>query len=253
MVTATYFAVEGCAGKKFFKCAPLAATISTTTCESNWRKAQTLTPDAATPIQRCVACPLGAKHCGTEIVHRSALFATTVCPRCRRGGARMIAGRLCISCQNRAYEYRKGRNGKGSRPALTLDPRRVGVVVGYGGTEQRYVELRDDLTKDQLELVVQALRITPGRIAFQRPRGRPPISTAELAEQHSVAERQPGASGIFAMFKRAQPAKNASPPRPTSRQAPPVDHLPNEFRARSHPRAIDPGATLARLLARRAS
>lgn len=247
MVNPTYFSVEGCAGKQFFKCAPLAATISTTTCESNWRKAQTLSPDAATPIQRCRACPLGAKHCGAEIVERSPLFATSICPRCRRGGARQIAGRLCISCTNRQYECIKGRNSKGSKPALKLEPRRVSVIVGYGCAEQRCIELRDNLTKNQMELVIQALRVLPGRAAFARPRGRPPISTAELAKQHAAAGPQPGAN--FVMFKRSLPKMAPPAPRPSRHDAAPsVDRRPNEMRRQA--RALDYGSVQERLLAR---
>jgi hypothetical protein len=249
MVNPTYSSIKGCAGKKFFKCAPLAATISTTSCQSNWRRAQTLPPDAATPIQRCRTCALGAKHCGAEIVERSPLFATSVCPRCRRGGARMIAGRLCVSCSNRQAEFRKGRNSKGSKPALKLEPRRVTIIAGYGGADQRCIDVRDDLTKDGVELLVQVLRVLPGRLAFCRPRGRPTILMAQLAKQHA-AEPQPRAN--FVMLKRSPPKMAPPAGRPARREtAPSVDRLPNEFRNHPHPRSIDPGAALARLLSRK--
>jgi hypothetical protein len=66
-------------------------------------------------------------------------------------------------------EFRKGRNGKGTAPTVRLEPRRVGVIVGFGTPDARLVEVREELTADAEELVTQVLRTTEGRVAFCAP------------------------------------------------------------------------------------
>lgn len=41
-----------------------------------------------------------------------------ICTRCHRQSDRIISGRFCISCFNRAAELRAGRNAKGGIPSV---------------------------------------------------------------------------------------------------------------------------------------
>ncbi len=99
-------------------------------------------------------------------------------------GERIVRNRLGISAYNRQREFVAGKNSKGTPPGLKLEPRRIGVVIGYGEAEERYVEVADDLTADALELIVQALRVVPGRLAFCAARDGIAITSAELAKRH---------------------------------------------------------------------
>jgi hypothetical protein len=57
----------------------------------------------------------------------------------------------------------------------------IGVVVDFDKPNRRYFEVFEAYTKDAGELILQIGRVTPGRIAFARPLGRPAITTAQLA------------------------------------------------------------------------
>jgi hypothetical protein len=164
-----------------------------------------------------------------------------ICPRCRRGGSRMIGGRLCVSCWNREREVKIGRNAKNTRPQLVLEPRRLGVVIGYGDTDQQYFEVRDDHTRDDVEMPLHVLSTVPGRVAFCRARGgRPAISTMDLASKKGIGREPP--RGIIA---RAV----AKPGLRKTRRAAPIDRMPNEHRDQPQPDVSDDGAALARMVA----
>jgi hypothetical protein len=152
----------------------------------------------------------------------------------------MIGGRACISCWNREREVRIGRNAKNTCPQLVLESRRLGVILAYGSADQRYIELRDVLTRESTEMLVQVLSITHGRVAFCKPRGGPSISTAELARQMGAGRSQ--SRGIIA-HAVAKPAL-----RKTLRAAP-IDRVPNEFRSDPGPDVSHGGEALARDLA----
>lgn len=165
--------------KTMFRCNVLKATMSVDACAANWRRAPTLKADQITGTHQCRDCPIGATHAGEHHVFRSPIFGSSLCPRCRRGGARMVGDRLCISDYNRQLEFRKQRNGKGTVPQFRFDRRRVGVII-----KGAYVELSDDYTVDAVELALQVLRTVPARVAFVRPRGEPAITSAELMRRY---------------------------------------------------------------------
>jgi hypothetical protein len=230
-----YLQIDGC-DKRFFRCTILRATLSTAGCSENWRRAQRTSAEELGFSGKCRDCPIGAMHTpGERHVHRSKWFGAQVCPRSRRWASRMIGNRLGISSFNRNLEFLKGVNGKHNTPTFRFDPRRLGVIVGYGSPDQRYVELRDDLTRDTIELAVQTLRVAIGRVAFCRPRGGPAISTAELARQMGAGRS--ASRGLIA---------HAAKPRPRHRPAP-IDRRPNEHRERPQP-DVDGGGALARNL-----
>ena len=82
----------------------------------------------------------------------------------------MIGNRLCVSCSNRQWEYRRGRNGKGTKPTIFLPERRVGVIVDVDKPGESWrVDVADEFTHDMVELVTQILRIAVGRVAFTAP------------------------------------------------------------------------------------
>jgi hypothetical protein len=181
----TYHQVIGC-DRQFFRCIGLSATLSTDACAANWRKAQELRPDDVSALHRCRTCRVGAAHSGETVVERSPIFGMSFCPRCRRGCAKIIAGKLCVSCWNRERAYIKGANGKGTACTFRFDSRRLGVI-----TEAGFADIRDEFTADTAEITIQTLRTVPGRIMFCRAIGRPPISTSELAQRVAPAAKPP--------------------------------------------------------------
>jgi hypothetical protein len=83
----------------------------------HWRLAQRAMSCEADRFEKCRDCRIGAAHAGERHIHRSAIFDMAICPRCRRGGARMIGGRLCVSCYNREREFKIGRMPRAPGPA----------------------------------------------------------------------------------------------------------------------------------------
>jgi hypothetical protein len=120
--------------------------------------------DSAEALDVCRGCPIGAAHAGAQHIHYSTLFGQEICPRCRRGGLRMIRNRLCVSCYNRRREIRAGRNGRGNRPTELLQrpPKAREFRLIIDGVARRH---RDEGV-DLFEPMVQALRVNKGRIAF---------------------------------------------------------------------------------------
>jgi hypothetical protein len=211
-----YVELTGC-DRRFFRCSPLRATLSVESCAANWRRAQRIPAADLGFVGKCGDCAIGSAHAGERHVHRSRIFDLEICPRCRRGGARMPGNRRCISCYNREREVKAGKNAKGTKPGLVLDPRRLGAILNYGAPDQRLVDLLDPLTQDTIELAVQVLRTVRGRVAFCRPRGgRQSISTIDLATEMEPVSPLP-------------PAQNGWP-RKARRAAHSGNRLPNEFR-----------------------
>jgi hypothetical protein len=173
----SYFAMPGVEGQ-WFRCGPFRATLSTTACARRWREAQTAVKVEAERLERCRVCLLGSVHAGERGGFRSPLFHAEICPRCGRGGTRIVKNRLCISCTNRTYEFVKNKNGKGTPVTFRLEPRRIGVIVHYGGPNARLMEVMEPHSTDTEEVVAQTLRTMEGRIAFTRVITRPRV-TAE--------------------------------------------------------------------------
>jgi hypothetical protein len=240
-----YFKIDRCA-KSFFRCAALRSTLSTEACAENFRRAPALSENAVTCQHLCKRCPIGAEHAGMKLGHESKFRGVATCPRCRKFAGRMIGGTRCISCYNREREIRVGKNAKGSKPTGELPPRRLGLIIGFGDQDARYVELRGEYSRDTLELALSALRVAPGRIGFHRALGRPAVAMADFVAETDAA-RETRHVGVE-MFRRA-PAPPVAPaptrrPRP---RLPVIDRLPNEMR---RPGALDLRSVRERLIAR---
>lgn len=216
-VDVRYIAIDSVPGKRYFRCDAYRATISDDACATNFRRAQRTSADEWGFMGRCRDCRIGARHAGEALVHRSPLFGLTICPRTRRWAARMIGDRIGVSAFNRQAEVKRGYNAKGTKPLLRLEARRIGVVVNYGTPEARYVEVRDELTRDVIELVIQTLRTIPGRLAFARPRGIASMTTAEMAAELAPGHRKVG-RGAMTIVHARRPRKQA------------VDKTPHELR-----------------------
>jgi hypothetical protein len=160
----SYTASPHAPGLRMFACTTYRATLSQTGCASRWRKAQLAARQAADAFATCRGCPIGAAHAGEAHVAYSKLYGVAICPRCRRGGARMIGGRLCISCYNRNRELAAGKNAKGNRPVelQARAPHPVEAIVTIDGEARRARVLATGLP----ELLLQTLRTTKGSITF---------------------------------------------------------------------------------------
>lgn len=158
----TYQANPLAPGLRFFRCEPYRATLSMPGCATRWRQAQEATGAAAESLTPCRGCKIGAAHAGERAVSYSALFGALICPRCRRGGSRMIGGRVCISCYNREREARAGKNARGTAP-IKLQLRAVEYREVVDGQARR---VRAEGVVDLMEPVVQTLRTTKGETFF---------------------------------------------------------------------------------------
>jgi hypothetical protein len=94
----------------------------------------------------------------------------------------MIGNRLCISCSNREWEVRRGRNAKGSRPTISLPERRVGVIIDVDRPgEQRRIDVVAEHAIDVAEIMAQILRVAVGKVAFTQATSGAGISLANFA------------------------------------------------------------------------
>jgi hypothetical protein len=177
----TYTVTPDMAGAELFRCETFRATLSVASCGKRWRQTRDMSLEDRTA---CYGCIVGAAHSGEEPDRRSRLYGLPICPRCRRRTMRrMIGNRRCINCYNREMELVRGKNSKGRPPRkLRLGPARLGLVIDPGGAGERYVELAEPAVRDNIELLVAAMRVVDGAVAITRPRGGvPSVSIAELA------------------------------------------------------------------------
>jgi hypothetical protein len=157
-----YFEMPGLAGRRYFKCERLLASMSETSCADMWRS----TNRDGAGRDSCRNCAIGAVHTGDTASSESPLKGRCVCARCHKPASRLIGGMHCVSCKNREYEWVKGRNAKGTRPVklCALDRRRVRFMCG--GLARDLVMPRSDSTE---ELVMATLRDSVERVSFFRP------------------------------------------------------------------------------------
>lgn len=155
-----YFTYDYVPGKVFFRCERQRATLSTEACVGSWRRADELSDGSH---HSCRLCPIGAVHAGEVAASMSPLKGTLTCARCHRTASRLIHGMVCVSCQNRAYEFLKGRNAKGTAPVklCALDVRRI--RYRHGG-ELATLRVRHSVDTD--ELVVAVLRDSKQEVVF---------------------------------------------------------------------------------------
>jgi hypothetical protein len=171
-----YFSLGEFPGE-FFRCLPYRATIAPGACGKRWRAAQTATGYAVDKFSNCRDCRIGAAHAGEDHVSYSFYFETMICPRCRRGCTKMVAGTRCVSCYNREREFLSGKNSKGTVPVMArpLHRREIRYTVpeeglGLEPVPRVYVA---EHSADILELVLGVLRTTKGSIMFGFHRSGP--------------------------------------------------------------------------------
>lgn len=120
-------------GQRHFRCESLHAVIGTHECARRWQEARRRRDDR---LVLCRQCPVGALHsqqaCFSSAVAR--VNHAVLCLRCGRLATRLIKGELCPSCSNREAEWRRGTNGRGSKPIKYVPLRRwrVGVIEQDG-------------------------------------------------------------------------------------------------------------------------
>lgn len=184
----TYLSAPELPGQEMFRCGSWHATMTVASCAKRWRRQRNaIVPDR----DACYGCIIGAAHAGEKPDRRSRIFHWPLCPRCRRRCERMIGRRVCISCYNRQREFFSGRNAKGGRPRLVLEPVRIGVIVDPGGVGERYIEIAEPAVRDTIELAVGALRVVDGAVAITRPRGDvPPMTISELTRMFATKQRR---------------------------------------------------------------
>ncbi|MEX3934834.1 hypothetical protein AB4Y32_24105 [Paraburkholderia phymatum] len=178
-----YFEIDLMPGRRFFRCEPLRASISTDECERRWRAGNMLAEvtaekraglggsidadfaqtEASTRCLVCKGCGLGARHAGVPDANPSLLRGQSVCARCHRGATRLIGRRICISCYNRQRELFVGKNSKGTKPVklAALDRRQITYV-----TAGEVKTLALERSADMDELVVSVLRDEPHSVRF---------------------------------------------------------------------------------------
>ena len=115
-----YRIIEGKNG--YFDCPKGMGVISTHYCSECHQKAKTKEYISKHKRTGCRHCPVGALHSG-EIsqLDGSRLFASHLCSRCGRQSNRLVHGRICVSCSNRAAEAIKNKNAKGNPLKLIRD------------------------------------------------------------------------------------------------------------------------------------
>ncbi len=154
-------------GLQFFRCEPLAATLSVKACAVNWRAAN---EDQAERLFKCKVCPLGAVHAGETAASLSPLRGAMICGRCHRGVIRLVEHHLCVSCWNREREWKIGKNAKGQKPIKLAHLHRRALRIVEG--EQPRVITREHTAHPE-ELMVKALRDCKRQVVFCWDPARP--------------------------------------------------------------------------------
>lgn len=161
----TYFTIPETPGVEYFGCEKLRAKLPVESCADMWRKANRGSADERELRSACKNCPIGATHAGESVSSISPLRNTKLCGRCQRPSRRLVSKHLCVSCQNRQYEWLKGRNAKGCAPARMRPLAARSMHFTHDG-ELR--ELYLPLSVDSTELVIAALRDSTGHVKLGR-------------------------------------------------------------------------------------
>ena len=163
-----YFESDLLPGKPMFRCDRLSASLQVDRCASMWSEANVKGPPPDR-VQRCRGCPVGACHAGAQDPSYHRLRGLPVCSRCQRTDLRLIGGNICVSCQNRGYEWVKGSNAKGKFPVCHPPMARRRVTYSAGGVVR---SLSREWTVATTELVTELLRDSSSRVVFGLGRGR---------------------------------------------------------------------------------
>ena len=150
----------GVPGVRYFRCAPMSATIAVDACAANWRASH---GDSAERLHKCRVCPVGAVHAGDTMASLSPLRGSKVCSRCGTGTTRLVHAWLCVSCYNREREWTIQRNAKGQRPTRMAPLHRRSLLLLEAGGARVFGR---DLTASTEELMVAALRDSDRAVQF---------------------------------------------------------------------------------------
>lgn len=127
-------------GGRYFICTRLRSTLSTVSCAARWTAAP------ACNGSTCSGCPIGQQHAREQpgSTPRQAREHQRSCLRCGRSDLRVIQNAaICVSCKNREYEWRKGRNAKGVPPEQFEPLRTYSVAIeGRAGIVHHAIEAR---------------------------------------------------------------------------------------------------------------
>ncbi|MDD1003603.1 MULTISPECIES: hypothetical protein [Pseudomonas] len=124
-----YFSYPELPDRVMFSCTRRQASLQVETCSGMWQEANGKNPPDR--LAQCKSCPVGATHADEVAFDVSSLWGSGLCARCHRGGFRLVAGDLCVSCWNRAREVLKGCNRRGKAPKNhpSLAPRTIRILV----------------------------------------------------------------------------------------------------------------------------
>jgi hypothetical protein len=170
-----YFEIPELPGKPMFRCEKRKALLQVSACSKMW--GQSHEKNAHERYMACRGCTIGAKHAGVAEATLSPFYRMSICGRCHSGAIRLINGHLCVSCQNRQYEWIKGRNARGKRPITHPDLHRLSVRYATGG---RVKTLERANVVSTEELIVAALRDEPKQVTFAPQMMRSPLPQLEL-------------------------------------------------------------------------
>jgi hypothetical protein len=166
-----YFELPAAEGLRFFRCEAYSASLSDRGCSGRWIEAQAAKGERADRYSACRGCAIGAAHAGHEVVTYSTYYDIEVCPRCGKGGMRMIGGARCVSCYNREREIATGKNARGNAPVELMREksyRAVHLTLVVDGVPRPIVTAR---AVSVVEPIIQAMRTTKGGLAFAFSRG----------------------------------------------------------------------------------
>jgi hypothetical protein len=170
-----YFEIPELPGKPMFRCEKRRAIIMLERCSTMWQEGNRKNCDDR--FWLCRGCQIGAKHAGVGDATLSPLYASSICARCGTSSMRLIHGHLCVSCYNRAAEYKKGKNARGNAPVT--HPTLYRISLRYMAGSQVKTKTRDDAASS-LELVIGALRDEPKQVTFGMLSPRSPLPQMEL-------------------------------------------------------------------------
>lgn len=160
-VQVEYFERPELPGKRFFKCDAKRAVLQVSACSALWMESQRKGSDGRHWM--CQTCSIGAEHSGAGGANCSKFYRKPICARCGLGTSRMVNGHLCVSCANRAYEYLKGRNARGSYPVR--HPELFQIALRYRSDGKNKIIRKGGVT-GSIELIFAALRDDPKQPKF---------------------------------------------------------------------------------------
>ena len=143
--------------------------LSAASCARMWVSCRAKRPEPWEGRFKCLDCPTGAGHAGcVQAPPTMAERLKNVCPRCGLERDRIIGNHFCVSCYNRDREVLAGRNGKGSRPALTDRLHAVNLTIVENGVAK---VVTFDRVTSRVEAVLCAAKRARGPIVI----GLPPL------------------------------------------------------------------------------